>query len=79
MITTTAWRHQGRYFVVWITATFAAWLALVPAATSAATFIWLSVATAVVILIAVAATNSGRPTQPVAHVLYRVETSESRR
>jgi hypothetical protein len=49
----------------------------VPAATSAATFIWLSAATAVVI--AVAATRSAWPTQPVAHVLYRVENSEPRR
>ena len=42
MITTNAWRRQGRYFVVWITAAFATWVALVPAATSAATFIFES-------------------------------------
>ena len=77
MITTNIWRHQGRYFVVWITAAFAAWVTLVPAAASAATFIWLSVATAVVI--AVAATKSAWRTQPLAHVLYRVENSEPRR
>lgn len=77
MITTNTWRHQGRYFVVWITAAFAAWVALVPAATSAGTFIWLSAATAVVI--AVAATRSAWPTQPVARVLSRVENSEPRR
>jgi hypothetical protein len=76
VITTNAWRHQGRYVVVWITAAFAAWVALV-AATSVSTFIWLSAATAVVI--AVAATRSAWPTQPVAHVLYRVENAEPRR
>jgi hypothetical protein len=49
----------------------------VPAATSAATFIWLSAATAVVI--AFAAMRSARPTRPVAYVLYRVENAEPRR
>jgi hypothetical protein len=77
VITTNAWRHQGRYFVVWITAVFAAWVALVPAATAAATFIWLSATTSVVI--AFAAMSSARPTRPVAHVLYRVENAEPRR
>lgn len=77
MITTNAWIHQGRYLVVWIAAASAAWVALVPAPTSAATFVWLSAATAVVI--AVAATRSARPTQSVAHVLYRVENSGQRR
>ena len=77
MITTTAWKHQGRYFVVWITAAFAAWVALVAAPTSVSTFIWLSAATAVVM--AVAATRSAWPTQPVAHVLSRVENAEPRR
>ena len=77
MITTNAWRHQGRYFVVWITAAFAAWDALVAAATPVSTFIWLSAATAVVI--AVAGTRSAWPTQPVAPVLYRVENAEPRR
>ena len=71
MITTNAWRHQVPYFVIWITAAFAAWVALVPAASSAATFIWLSA-------IAVAATRSSWAL-PVAHVLYRVENSEPRR
>jgi hypothetical protein len=47
------------------------------AATSVSTFIWLSAATAVVI--AVAATRSAWPTQPVGHVLYRVENAEPRR
>jgi hypothetical protein len=77
VITTNARRHQGRYFVVWITAAFAAWVALVPAATAVSTFIWLSAATAVVIV--VAATRSAWPTQPVADVLYRVENAEPRR
>lgn len=69
----------GAFVVVWIAAAFAAWVALVPAAISAATFIWLSAATAVLVAVAVATTRGARPTRSVAHVLYDVENPSAQR
>jgi len=80
VITTNARIRQRRRVVVWIAAAFAVWVAFIPLAISAATFIWLSAATAVLFAVAVATARSARPTRLVAHVLYDVEdSSEPRR
>ena len=66
--------------VVWVAFASVAWVALVPALISTATFAWLNIALVVAGVAMIGTVRGARPTSSIARVLYDAEhQSDSRR